>query len=409
MNPKTKMSPSGARRQLLLSGVAAWFSVGCATGASPPPGPQAQPMSLPQGPYPGESAVLRDRLRGTLVWRQRVDSSTQAFELDLRTGSRSPRAGSQGWALGIFSEPDDQGRIAFGWFSGGEDSRRSGFDLLERSGQRRALWRIDLPSHLAVAPELSLSFNGRHLAFLRNPKSPEATKGTPVGFRLWVLDTDAPHEVKPLLEDQFVLAGQLEASLSWLGDHRHLAAVVQGPRGRAAGAPLLSREEPDAQVVVVNTRTGQVRSGFPGRQVWVSSNGASLLVRQHEVPPGLSAAEARRQQAWAMRPTNLVRRAVTHGAEAATGSAQVPDLTIGAPQALTHVPPEITAVIGWLDDRYLVYRGDVTPGAPSGLTTGNSPLVGPKRLQAVKVMDTQTSEFLTVLEGVDPRASLSVR
>jgi len=66
-------------------------------------------------------------------------------------------------------------------------------------------------------------------------------------------------------------------------------------------------------------------------------------------------------------------------------------------------------VIGWLDDRYLVYRGDVTPGAPSGLTTGNSPLVGPKRLQAVKVMDSQTGEFLTVLEGVDPRWPFSVR
>jgi hypothetical protein len=35
--------------------------------------------------------------------------------------------------------------------------------------------------------------------------------------------------------------------------------------------------------------------------------------------------------------------------------------------------------------------------------------VGPKRLQAVKVMDSQTGEFLTVLEGVDPRWPFSVR
>ncbi len=81
----------------------------------------------------------------------------------------------------------------------------------------------------------------------------------------------------------------------------------------------------------------------------------------------------------------------------------------GPPQALSHTPKEVTAVLAWLDDRYLVYRGNVTPGAPSGLTTSNSPLVGPKLLQAVKVMDTQTGEFLTVLEGVDPRSRIAVR
>ena len=82
---------------------------------------------------------------------------------------------------------------------------------------------------------------------------------------------------------------------------------------------------------------------------------------------------------------------------------------IAEPQPLNHIPPEITAVLAWVNDRYLIYRGDVTSGAPSGLTTGNSPLVGPKRLQAVKVMDTYTGEYLTILEGVDPRRKIKVR
>jgi hypothetical protein len=409
MTPEVTESPRWARRDVMLTGLLSLFSTGCATGASAPPGPQAPPMSLPSSPHRGESGTLRERLRGTLVARHRVGPSTEAFELDLRTGIRTPRAGSRGWAVATFSEPDQQGRVVFGWTSGGEEPRRSGFDLLERSGQRRTLWRTDLPAHLAFGGELALSPNGSALAFLRNPQDPQAQKGTPAGFRLWVLATEPASSAKALLEDQFVLGGLVDASLSWLGDNRHLAAVVQGPRGRAAGAPQLSREEPDAQIVVVNAQNGEVRATFPGRQVWASSDGASLLIRQHHVPEGLDPAEVRQRRAWALRPNDLVRRVVQDGAGAASDSRSASGPRIGPPQALAHVPPEITAVIGWLDDRYLVYRGDVTPGAPSGLTTGNSPLVGPKRLQAVKVMDSQTGEFLTVLEGVDPRWPFSVR
>lgn len=389
-------SPNGTRRRLLLAGLAGWLGTGCTTGASPPPGPQAQPMSLPSGRYAGESQTLGQRLRGTLVARHRFGPHGEGFELDLRSGTRTGRAASGGWPNGSFSEPDAQGRVVFSWSRGPQESRQTGLDMLERSGQRRTLWQAAAPDY--PAPDLALSFNGQALAFLVRAPGHEQSKGTPTVLRLWVLDTGPPTSAKPLLEAHHVLSGLVDSCLSWLGDNRHLAVVVQGPRGRAAGVPALSREEPDAQVMVVDTHTGQTRATLPGRQVWSSSDGASLLVRQHEIPAGLDAAEARRRRAWTLRPTDLVRRTVTG-----------PDISIGPPEPLPHVPPEITAALGWLDDRYLVYRGDVTPGAPSGLTTGNSPLVGPKRLEAVKVMDTRTGEFVTVLEGVDPRSPVTVR
>lgn len=398
-----------SRRNGLCMGAAlvTWALAGCATGARAPDGPVAPEMSLPAGAHAGETASLRARLRGTLMAWMGPRDRRELFELQLQTGERRlrPLKGAdtlmRPWQS---SEPDRQGRVAIGVYTPEDKASpaSSGFDLLDPSGLRLALVRVNEPARY-FSSESALSFDGERLAHLRAPvppSAPEAPRGTVAAHQLWIAYSDGRTEPRLLFADPLVLGPSLLGdTLSWFPDSRHLAVVVQGPRGRAAGAPALSREEPDAQVLIVDTNTGQHRPMGPGRQVWVSTDGKSLLVRLHEVP---AAAEGQTRKektppAWAQRPTSLVRRAVLANGE------------FGSPQPLAHTPQEVTAVLAWLDDRYLVYRGDVTPGAPSGLTRSNSPLVGPKLLQAVKVMDTHTGEFLTVLEGVDPRSRIAVR
>jgi len=397
------------RNVLSMSAVALAAAItGCASGARAPDGPIAPEMSLPAGAHAGETASLRTRLRGTLMGWMGPRDRRELFELNLQTGERRMRPLNgldtpvRPWQS---SEPDRQGRVAIGVYTPDDKASpaSSGFDLLGPSGQRQPLVRLNEPARV-FSSESALSFDGNRLAHLRAPIPPSAPdaprRGTVVAFHLWIAYSDGHTEARRLFADPLVLGdGLLGDTISWFPDNRHLAVVVQGPRGRAAGAPTLSRDEPDAQVLVVDTDSGQHRPMGPGRQVWVSSDGQSVLVRLHEVSAEAASGPTKNRPppAWAQRPTQLVRRAARPNGE------------FGPPQALAHTPQDITAVLAWLDDRYLVYRGDVTPGAPSGLTTSNSPLVGPKRLQAVKVMDTQTGEFLTVLEGVDPRSRIAVR
>jgi hypothetical protein len=378
-----------------------WALAGCASGARAPEGPVAPEMSLPTGAHAGETASLRARLRGTLMAWTGPRDRRELFELDLRTGERKARPPT---GAGPSTEPDRQGRVAVG-VSPSEDKASpgmSGFDLVNASGQRQPLVRAAEPARISTTGA-TLSFDGQRLAHLRRPAASdaaEASRRSAYAFHLWIAYSDGRSEPRRPFADPLVLSDSLLGhTLSWFPDSRHLAVVVQGPRGRAMGEPSISRDEPDAQVLIVDTDSGEHRPVGPGRQVWVSTNGQSLLVRLHEVPAEAAGAprKDRPSPAWTQRPTQLVRRAVL-----ANGG-------FGPAQALPHSPKEVTAVLAWLEDRYLVYRGDVTPGAPSGLTKSNSPLVGPKLLQAVKVMDTQTGEFLTVLEGVDPRSRILVR
>jgi hypothetical protein len=67
----------------------------------------------------------------------------------------------------------------------------------------------------------------------------------------------------------------------------------------------------------------------------------------------------------------------------------------------------MVAPLGLVDDKLLVYWGIPTDGAPAELTRGNSPLVGPKRMLAIKVANLETGGFETIRSSVDPRSTLS--
>lgn len=63
--------------------------------------------------------------------------------------------------------------------------------------------------------------------------------------------------------------------------------------------------------------------------------------------------------------------------------------------------------VALIDQRYLLFTGAAHPQSPRELTVNNSPLVGPKTMLALKVMDLQTQAVLTLLEGVDPRRRIT--
>jgi hypothetical protein len=48
-----------------------------------------------------------------------------------------------------------------------------------------------------------------------------------------------------------------------------------------------------------------------------------------------------------------------------------------------------------------------TTGTPMKFTSNNSPVVGPKRMQALKLIDLATGEFQTVVPHVDQRSEIS--
>jgi hypothetical protein len=72
------------------------------------------------------------------------------------------------------------------------------------------------------------------------------------------------------------------------------------------------------------------------------------------------------------------------------------------------IPGNVAPPLAFIDSRYVVYRGTPTQGMATGTTTNNSPLVGPKPLQAIKLADLETGESVTLLELVDPRVPISV-
>lgn len=376
-----------ARRRLLLGcgSLPLLATIGCASGASRPEGPQALPLSSPQRPYEGETPGLRARLRGTLVGAYGRAGAVTVVAVDLATGQRRETPAP----AGAYPRPhDDSGRIIRALH------QPPVIQWQAAAAPARTLWRAPQGvESLEPVRLLSVSPDGARVAWV---VAPQGQRSWQVG-RLLVLDIEAAAgqgegASARDLGGEILATSLVRDALAWFPDSRHLAVAARGPLGRQQPAPTVSRAEPDPQIEIVDVVQGTRRVLGPGREVWVPPDGGPLLVRRHALDarhPDPKAAH----DAWAYPPRDL----------------WLMDVESGAAHPLPRVPPEITGVIAWLDQRHLVYRGHVTPGAPSGLTTGNSPLVGPKRLQAIKVMDVQTGEFLTVLDGVDPRSTLWVR
>jgi hypothetical protein len=63
--------------------------------------------------------------------------------------------------------------------------------------------------------------------------------------------------------------------------------------------------------------------------------------------------------------------------------------------------------LAFVDPSTVLYWAWPTEGSEIGLTEHNSPLVGPKQLRALKLVDLTDGRFQTVVPFVDPRISIS--
>jgi len=72
------------------------------------------------------------------------------------------------------------------------------------------------------------------------------------------------------------------------------------------------------------------------------------------------------------------------------------------------LPGNLAAPLALIDSRYVIYRALPTEGLPTGVTSNNSPLVGPKAMQSIKLIDLENGQFVTLVDLVDPRDHISV-
>lgn len=70
------------------------------------------------------------------------------------------------------------------------------------------------------------------------------------------------------------------------------------------------------------------------------------------------------------------------------------------------IPGDWRGPISLVEDRWLLYLGLPTAGAEPRYTIDNSPMVGPKPMGDLKVLDLESGDFQTLIRGIDPRESL---
>lgn len=367
------------RRQLCLAATLA--VAGC---ASEPRQPPTRVMVVPERVWEGETPELAERVSARVLiatnagsvgqlelrhWRQglKTHPAMRAAQADLR--GRLPPI----WEL---SNPDTRG--AFAALVTDEGERRHAVRLLQAPGPQRVLRQQagDALWDRAVSG-MALSPDGRHLAMV--VQADPAVRHRPLHLgRLVVLDLSAPpgsdgfppeRPVPPGPDGFALVLGQRPA---WINGGRQLLVAAAGPQGRAASAnPVAPALQPDPQIEVIDWERQTRTVAMPGHSPIASGQG-----------PGFLLARGGASQWFLSDGTGLALQAVPrrHG--------------LGTPVAL-------------IDQRYLLYTGTPHPQAPRELTSNNSPLVGPKAMLALKVMDLQTQAVLTLLEGIDPRRRIA--
>ncbi len=379
-------APSTTRRSLCMAATLAL--AGC---ASEPRQPPTRVLAVPPRLWDGETAGLAERIRAQIIMNLGRPGVVGVLDTVRWHRGLRPHAATTGplthpsgrpspvWAL---SNPDEQGNVAV--LTGDLQERRHAVQLLGadgsvrtlRSGPGDALW--DRPiSAMALSP------CGSRLAMVAQPDPSARHKPLNLGM-LQVLDLrGAPLEggAAPLLAEvssSDALARVLGQPPAWLHGRTKLLVAVPGSQGRASSRPLAPADQPDPEVHLVDLADFQVRRLVEGHSPIANGDGASFLFAR-----GRNPRQAADTQGWVLvDPKNGQQRVI----DAAQG-------------AMTPV----TVIAG----RYLIFTAWPHPQSPVEHTVNNSPLVGPKRMRALKVMDLASMEVQTLLEGVDPRTRIS--
>ncbi len=317
---------------------------------SPAPGMAVQALS--------ETPALRERIAGTLVYTEPVGGIRA---IDLTTlNPKIIRASSAGHsAIHTLSEPDAEGGIMF--VSGVVSSSRTYTVHLAKGGKEQVLFSGpgDPLWDNAISP-ISLAPKGGKAAFVAQPlenAGKQFRQLTTGPLRIWDFSTAS-------LRDLGISA--VGERPSWFPNGRMLAYVADA----AASTPQDTRPS-ETLVRLLDTATGESTLLAPGRMPLVSSDGRTVLI-----------ARGRNFELVLTDVKNKTERVIrrSHG--------------LGTPIAL-------------VDSRYLIYKGKPTPGAPTGETNNNSPLVGPKPIMAIKLLDLENGQFTTLIPLIDPRRSVT--
>ena len=367
------------RRRLCLA--TALALAGC---ASEPRQRPTRVLSLPEQALEGESAGLIHRVRARIVVDMRAGHlgvlDTTHWRLGLRAhpGAKPAVSDDLGRALPIWeiSNPAQDGTVAV--LVADEGDRRHAIRLLRPGHPQRVLWRgPGEPLWDRPVSGMALSPDGARLALVAQPDPTVRHRPLHSG-RLVVLDLQAPPRADGMAPEVNLpdsvdgapwVLGQRPA---WLQGAVRLLVACPGPKGRAAtGNPVAPALQPDPQLELIDLERRTREVIVPGHSPLASGDGLAFMAARG---PSFHWAVV---DATTRRVLPVERR---HG--------------LGTPLAL-------------IEQRYLIYTGAAHPQSLQEFTVNNSPLVGPKAMLALKVMDLQTAEVLTLLEGVDPRRRIS--
>ena len=339
---------------ILSACIAASVCVNAANAASETEAAQSQQASAVARDT--ETPALRQRITGTLVTTEPVGG---IVAIDLATlTSKSIRPTNAGRsAVHSLSEPDEEGRVMLvtGVVSA---ERRYTVHMTNGDKEQTLFTGPGDPLWDNAISLVSLAPRGGNAAFVVQPPENDGKQFRPLlrgPLRLW--DSAAGRA-----RDLGITA--IGERPSWFPDGRRFAYAAETVPTGASGS-----EPPEQIVRILDISTGENTLLASGHLPLVSSDGRSVLVTRG-------------------RNFELVLIDVATHTEQKIARAR----GLGTPIAL-------------IDGRYLIYKGRPTPGAPTGVTTNNSPLVGSKAMMAVKLMDIQTGQFVTLVPLIDPRSS----
>lgn len=378
-----------------LSGLAGLAGLAGLGGCASEPRQAPQRVLVPpDGPREGEATDLAERADARILLTLQAGVG-ELYSRRWREGLRThpafvpPPATPGGRTLPIWdlSNPDGQGAVCV--LTPAEGDRRHAVRLLHPGrpprvvleGPGEPLWDRPLAG-------LALSPDGTRLALVVQHDPTVRHRPLNLG-RLKLLDLQAPPLADgsapelPLEGDPAAWQAALGQRPVWLEGGTRLAYAAAGPRGRESTAAPPSGEpaaprmaplpalQPDPEIRL-RAQAGDTRLTDGHSPVADAQGSALLLARgpafQLEWMPDVSAPQK-------LRPVRRLQG-------------------LGQPVAL-------------IRGRYLIYTGAAHVQAAREFTTNNSPLVGPKAMQAIKVMDLADGRVQTLLEGVDPRRRVS--
>jgi hypothetical protein len=307
--------------------------------------PRRAPVPEIRVGMPGvESAALLERVSGTIV----LAKPLAALELVSLPDKRSREIQRERWQAMSASGPDSAGNIALGTDT--TEWKEHAIRLLHPDGREEVLARRPggILWHNAISA-VALAPVGGRISFA-SKTGENLNDYQPLGIGVLEMWDPTTRSIRRL-------SGKATgfSAPSWFPDGRRLAFT-----------------EPDSsgvRIVVLDVTTGARLTTIRGDFPMVSTDGRTMLVRQ-------------------LNGIVLV------------------DVSTGASKPVT-IPGNVRPPIAFIDSRYVVYQALPTEGMPTAQTTNNSPLVGAKSMLAVKLIDLERGEMVTLVDLVDPRLPVS--